>query len=306
MPIGHMPVTQYLNLALPSPIELFRPDWPGAENVSIHIKRDDKIHSIISGNKWRKLQGVFTSQDPLPQHIVSFGGAYSNHLHALAYCCAQLSIPLTAIVRGYAEQALSPTLKDLIRWNADIRFVDRMEYRRREDADYLTYLAQQYPQALIIPEGGSQQQALTGMAQLLDEVKAQCQYQFNYLVTPVASGATMAGLVQYSSPQQTIVGIAMLKGDGYLESLVTRLLPNVHSNNWHINHEYHHGGYAKITAELQEFCSEIKQKYRIPVEPVYSGKVFYALKALLATGYFRANSRILILHTGGLQGQRTK
>ncbi|MBU3021467.1 pyridoxal-phosphate dependent enzyme [Aestuariibacter sp. A3R04] len=291
-----------LAVRLPSPIEPFTPSWQGADQVSLFIKRDDLIHPIISGNKWRKLKYALDTMPNDTKHIVSFGGGYSNHLHACGYLCHKLGLQFTAIVRGDYSHSLTPMLKDLHHWNTNVEYVNKLTYKRRNDTDYLTALRTRFAAAYIIPEGGSQRAALKGMAELVEEESST---HFNHFLVPVASGATLAGLAIAITPQQSATGIAVLKGQGYLESLVKTFvgLPTA-ENNWYINHDYQCGGYAKTNTALQNLCDEMTNEYHVPVEPVYSGKVFLALKTLLARGHFARNSRILVIHTGGLQGLR--
>lgn len=297
---NHFNVAQKLGIKLPTPLQSFSPDWPGAERVSIHIKRDDLMHPVVSGNKWRKLSGVFSGPATLPNAILSFGGGFSNHLHALGYCCHQLNIPFTAVVRGDYSANPTPMLRDLINWGTRIRYVNRIEYSQRHDHDYLNQLRLAHPDTTLIPEGGSQQAALTGVQSVITETE----HNFDVVICPVASGATLAGLITALKPQQRAMGIAVLKGVGYLESLVEQFLP-ARTDNWHIEHDFHHGGYAKTSAPLLTLIQSVSEQHPLPLEPVYSGKVFFALKSLLASHFFAQGSRILVLHTGGLQGARS-
>ncbi|MEG3766521.1 1-aminocyclopropane-1-carboxylate deaminase/D-cysteine desulfhydrase [Alteromonas sp. 14N.309.X.WAT.G.H12] len=290
-----------LNLTLPSPVMPFSPDWPGADKVTLHIKRDDLIHPIISGNKWRKLKYTFNQLPANCNHIISFGGGYSNHLHACAYLCMRNQLTMTAIVRGNYSHGLTPMLKDLRAWGTHIQFVDKLTYQKRADADYLSHLQQCYPTAYIVPEGGSHAPAIKGVAELLQETP----HPFDHVLAPVGSGATLAGLITALKPQQSATGIAVLKGQGYLEDLVSQLLPSDCTNtHWRIEHQFHGGGYAKASAPLTAFCQTFTTRYKIPIEPVYSGKLMYAVKQMLQDGYFANKSRILLLHTGGMQGAR--
>lgn len=292
---------KHLGISLPSPLHVFEPDWPGAERVNLWVKRDDLIHPIISGNKWRKLSGLLLQQVNSSGRIVSFGGGFSNHLHALGWCCHQLGIPFTALVRGDYSANPTPMLLDLSNWQVDIRYLTKSEYQRRHDADYIAELNRRYPLAQIVPEGGSQQTALAGIETML----AECEIPLDHIVTPVASGATMAGMIAGSNATQHILGIAVLNGVGYLERLVAQFLSDKSNRRWQILHQFHHGGYARKTAALLDVCREVQHCYGIPVEPVYSGKVFFAMKQLLAEAYFPAGQNIMVVHTGGLQGART-
>ena len=300
------------SLTLPSPLIPFKPNWEGASKVSLFVKRDDAIHPVMSGNKWRKLSHALTS--PLPKTIVSFGGGFSNHLHALGFVCYKLGIPFNAIIRGDYSAAPTPMIEDLKSWGTRIDYVDRVTYKKRNDSAYLLYLKQQQPDAMIIPEGGSQAQALQGIKDMVDEIDI----DFDFIVAPVASGATLAGIVSALNKRnennatdtlhqttRNVVGVGVLKGENYLEGLVEQFLPtSLGRSNWHIDHSYHFGGYAKAPNELRTFCNDFNHAFEFDIEPVYSGKAFWAVKDMLAKGKFEDGARIVVLHTGGLQGAR--
>lgn len=288
-----------MSIQLPSPLTRIYPDWRHADTVNLYVKRDDLIHPVISGNKWRKLAPVLAVLPDSCPGVVSFGGGYSNHLHALGYACASRRLPFTAIVRGDYRARPTPMLQDLTAWGATLRYVTKAEYARRESTAYLEALQRDFPGHLIIPEGGSQQAALTGVASLVEEIST----PFSWLLVPVASGATLAGVANALTGSQRAIGIGVLKGEGYLESLVERLLP-APRDNWHVNHDFHFGGYAKQPAPLLEFCDSFSRECDIPVEPVYSGKLFYALKSLVESRSFAPGSTVITVHTGGLQGAR--
>ncbi|AWL12890.1 1-aminocyclopropane-1-carboxylate deaminase [Saliniradius amylolyticus] len=291
-------------LRLPSPISPVTPSWPGSEALSIAVKRDDLIHPRISGNKWRKLKYALEGAERQGvKQIVSFGGGHSNHLHALSFACHQLGIRLEAIVRGQYQNNLTSTLLDMRAWGAQLHFVTKVEYQRRTDAGYLNRLKAEFPQAAIIPEGGSQQLALKGVAELLAEQPL----DFEHIVLPVGSGGTLAGLMTglVHRPDIQVHGIGVLKGQGYLEDSVEQLIgEHAHSPNWRIHHGFHHGGYAKRSKQLEQFCRDFAQQTGIALEPVYSGKCFWAVKQLMAENVFAHGSRILMLHTGGLPDTR--
>lgn len=284
---------------LPSPLIQIYPDWPEADKLTILVKRDDLIHPVISGNKWRKLRPLLNQPDKSFTGVVSFGGGFSNHLHALGYLCASRHIPFVAIVRGNYTDNPTPMLRDLHSWGATIRYVTKQEYRDRTDPVYLDALKRSYPNYTIIPEGGSQKDALQGVAEIVGELPS----SVDCILSPVASGATLAGLSTAIQDHQQALGIAVLKGEGYLESLVSGLLPTPNSR-WKILHQYHHGGYAKTSESLLSFCKTFEEQTQIPVEPVYSGKMFFALKDMISGGFFESGKTVVALHTGGLQGAR--
>jgi 1-aminocyclopropane-1-carboxylate deaminase len=322
--------TQFSILA-PSPLQKVETDWTTffdqdgiAHQIEVWCKRDDLLHQVISGNKWRKLAKPLQDfRQKLPSHILSFGGPYSNHLHALGYCCKQLNIKFTAVIRGayLKDQIFNRTLQDLHNWNTNLVFVDKQTYQKRTEQKYLAKLHKEINADIIIPEGGSQQDALWGMQAMINEIiQANSGEPFTSILLPVGSGASMAGVIENCPPElaKQIIGIGSLQGEGYLESLVNQFLnKDTPYLPWHINHDFHFGGYAKSTAELDAFCKQFNQqqaKLNTPdtstlatslcIEPVYSGKCFFALKTLIQQGYFVPDSKILVIHTGGLQGAR--
>lgn len=298
-------ISTLLNIVTPSVLQPLCVDWADARQVSLYIKRDDLIHPIISGNKWRKLKyALLEAKQRGVAEIISFGGGHSNHLHALGYCCHQLGIQLLALVRGNYNANPTPMLRDLQQWHSRIIYLDKATYHKRSQPNFIASWQAAHPDALIIPEGGSQALALPGVAEILSEQES----DFSHLLVPVGSGGTLAGLIQARQARHKndlrLIGVATLKGEGYLEGLVNSLLPDSAYSNWHIEHRFHFGGYAKRSDELINFCDTFKIQTGIAIEPVYSGKTCWALKQLLAEGYFPRSSRILLLHTGGLQGAR--
>jgi 1-aminocyclopropane-1-carboxylate deaminase len=287
------------------------------KSITILCKRDDLIHPIISGNKWRKLEASLTRiKQRHYKHVISFGGAYSNHLHALSYACAVLNIKFTAIIRGDYNNHLTPTLRDMQHWGSTLHFVSKIEYKQRTDDHYCRSLLRQLQADYSIPEGGSHVSSMHGVAAILSEIASQAP-DISHIILPVASAGTLAGLITSKAlPHVKLVGIGVLKGEGYLEGLVESLLrgkeTSPHAREWEILHDFHHGGYAKKSDLLTRFVDNFNAYYEkredykaLAIEPIYSGKCFYALDTLLARGYFPINSKVLILHTGGLQGTRS-
>lgn len=301
--------TDQLHINLPSPLQRLRNTWfDNSLPVELHIKRDDLIHPVISGNKWRKLQSVIESWPGRPQRkIVSFGGGYSNHLHALGYVCQQLEIPFTAMIRGNYETRLTPMLSDLRNWGCQIRWLSKIEYDKKQDNSWVQEQLNEPQDYLIIPEGGSAVSVHAGIAELVKELPD----DLDYLLCPVGSGGTLAGMIQamHSLGRRTeVIGIAVLKGQNYLEDLVAshvEVKAALTEHPWHIAHDYHFGGYAKAPTELKSFCAQFTHLTQIDIEPVYSGKLFFALQDLLQKGCFPEKAKVCALHTGGMQGSRT-
>jgi 1-aminocyclopropane-1-carboxylate deaminase len=270
--------------------------------LCISIKRDDIIHPIISGNKWRKLKfNLHYAKAHNYAGIVSFGGSFSNHIHALAFACQHNGLKSIGIIRGEKEYASNFTLTMAQRWGMKLNFVDRKTYRLREDKDYLAQLHKKHPDYLLVPEGGSNALALTGVGEIITELNQQC--EFDTLLTPVGSGGTLAGLIQADNNQHQLLGISVLKQNGYLNEQVQRLLGNKQQyTRWQILAEFHRGGYAKFSQDDAQQILDFNQETGFIFEPVYSGKMILALLDLIKQGYFPKGHRIVLLHTGGLQG----
>ncbi len=269
--------------------------------IELWVKRDDLLHPVISGNKWRKLKYILN--DALVHDVntlVSMGGPWSNHLHALAFAGNALGLKTVAYIRGEEPSVYSPTLSDIQNWGMELRFVSRSEYRRLRTHHNPGSLPGLTKAQYWIPEGGSGKLALSGVAEILDEIVI----DYDVLCLPCGTGTTMAGLVASSPVSAQVLGIAALKGAGFLYDEVARLLPGEDSVQWQINLDYHFGGFAKSTATLRNFIERFESDQGIELDPVYTGKMMYALYDLIERGYFDDGQRIIVLHTGGLQGKR--
>ncbi|MFW1676151.1 1-aminocyclopropane-1-carboxylate deaminase/D-cysteine desulfhydrase [Pontibacter sp. JAM-7] len=274
--------------------------------VKVSLLRLDQIDEGLSGNKWFKLK--YNLQHAV-QHgyrqLLSFGGAYSNHIHALAWAGARLGVPTVGIIRGEPVYATNPTLTDAQRWGMQLQFVDRKTYRLRYQQDYLDQLQERYPDSWIVPEGGSNALALKGCseilsADLLHAVQPDC------VILPCGTGGTLAGLVQ-SWPELNILGVPVLKQAAFLQQDIQQLLDQVgchNANRWQLDLHGAFGGYAKTCPELETFMAQFYRLTGIELDVVYTGKMLLRLCQLIETGYFSPGSSILALHTGGLQGNR--
>jgi len=293
-------------MTLHSPLQSISHPLFKHHQLTVSIKRDDLLHPIISGNKWRKLKhNLITAKKLNKTSIISFGGAYSNHIHALAFACYQQGLNSIGIIRGEPEYNNIFTLTWAQHWGMKLIFVDRHTYKKRQQLEYLQQLQQQYPDSFIVPEGGSNELALPGVAEICHELDNQTDY--HTLMLPVGSGGTLAGLVLGDKGQHDLLGIGILKqgiNKDYLANEVNSLLPNTarYFGNWQINGDFHRGGYGKFSPPDCTRIIEFMQHTNIPFEPVYSGKMLLACLDLIAQGYFVAGSKIVLLHTGGLQG----
>ncbi len=265
--------------------------------IELWLKRDDLLHPIISGNKWRKLKYILNHALSLnADTIISMGGAYSNHLHALAYTGKLLGLKTIGLIRGERGDSLTPALLDMQQWGMELRFVSRSDYRLLRHYKQLPDLKlNQY----WLPEGGAETLALKGVAELVYEIDR----DYDLLCVPCGTGTTLAGLVNAVPDNVKVMGFAALKHAEFLNHDVNALLP-VQRNNWQINLNYHFGGFAKTNAELLAFIQQFEADTQIPLEPVYTGKMLYAIYDLIKKQVFQANQRIIAVHTGGLQGNR--
>ena len=268
--------------------------------IELWMKRDDRLHPIISGNKWRKLKYSLDYALSLnADTIISMGGAYSNHLHALAYASKALGLQTIGLIRGEQPETLTPTLIELQNWGMELRFVSRSDYRLLRQYQGCYDLPGLKPQQYWLPEGGAQALALKGVAELVNEIDV----TYEILCVPCGTGATLAGIIDTAPDQVSVIGFAALKNAKFLQADVEALLPRP-CTNWQINHNYHFGGFAKTNAELMAFITDFEFKTGIPLEPVYTGKMMYALYDMITKQAFKPGQRIIAVHTGGLQGKR--
>ncbi|PKF62966.1 1-aminocyclopropane-1-carboxylate deaminase [Psychromonas sp. psych-6C06] len=294
-----------------SPLQRVSHPLLSARNISLSIKRDDLLHTHISGNKWRKLKfNLIEARSRGVNHILSFGGAYSNHIHALAAAGFHFGFKTSAIIRGESHYANNPTLQQAQKWGMQLHFVTRKEYQLRNEADYLMQLQKRFSDAFILPEGGSNAFAIPGIAEACTEINQQSDNSVDHIITATGSGGTLAGLVAGCSATKNkikVTGIAVLKQGEYLNQQIQELLKQTehcYDTQWQLQTQFHGGGYAKVSPVLKTFCRTFEQQYDIPIEPIYTGKMFYALFELLKEGYFNEGDHIVALHTGGLQGRQ--
>jgi 1-aminocyclopropane-1-carboxylate deaminase len=242
-------------------------------HVELWVKRDDLLHPIISGNKWRKLKYTLDDALSLGMHtVVSMGGRYSNHLHALAYAGKLLGLKTIGIVRGEPPELLTPTLRDVQDWGMTLKFVSRTEYRALRQYKAFDSFPDLEPQHYWLPEGGAQILALRGVAEMVGEINM----AYDTVCVPCGTGATLAGIAGAVAGNVSVLGFAALKNAEFLRTDVAALLAQP-LNNWHINLAYHFGGYAQTNASLLAFIEAFELHTKISLEAVYTGKMMYGL-----------------------------
>ena len=263
--------------------------------VYIDVLRLDEIHPVVSGNKWYKLKYYLQEAKQINKEtILTFGGAYSNHIIATAYACYVLGFKSIGLIRGDETLNLSSTLKQAKLFGMDLHFVSRKDYVFKDE------LSTQFKNAYIIPEGGTGELGIKGALDILDNINFQ---KYNFIIGACGTGTMLTGILKASKPNQQIIGINVLKGFEELENQIRfNVKDKFIENRLTIFYEYHFGGYAKHPVPLIEFMNYLWQRENIPTDIVYTSKLFYAVHDLLQKKYFRIKSNILIIHSGGLQG----
>tara|TARA_R110002012_G_scaffold17930_5_gene66741 strand:- start:49407 stop:50297 length:891 start_codon:yes stop_codon:yes gene_type:complete len=264
----------------------------------VYIKPDYLIDSFISGNKYRKLKyNVLQAKKLASKTLLTFGGAYSNHIAAVAAAGSRFGFQTIGIIRG--EELINkiqenPTLVYAQKQGMQFYFVSRDAYRKKESPAFIEYLKSQFGNFYLIPEGGTNDLAIKGCEEILTNQDA----KFDYITCPVGTGGTISGLINASVNHQKILGFPALKGD-FLQKDISKFAKR---DNWDLVTDYHFGGYAKINSELISFINEFKSQFNIPLDPIYTGKMVYGVFDLIKKGYFPKDAKILMIHTGGLQG----
>ena len=274
------------------------------KGIELSMLRLDLIHQEISGNKWFKLKlNIEESKKNGSKTILTFGGAYSNHLHATAYICKQNNLDCIGIIRGEKPACLNNTLQDCKKWGMNLEFVSREEYRLKSNIEYLNNLQSLYGPCYIIPEGGNNLLGIKGCADIVEYIED----MHNIICLPVGSTATLAGILSKINLEKNVIAFSALKGADYLnEELFSSLrqLEN-YSRNFEINYNYHFGGFAKYNNELIDFIKLFRNSQKIELDFIYTAKMMYGIYDLIKNNYFKTGSKIIAIHTGGLQGNRS-
>ncbi len=291
--------------SLPSPLHEIYPEVFVRNQNRLLIKREDLIHPDISGNKWRKLKyNLQEARKAGFSKLLTFGGAYSNHLAATAAAGKLYRFATTGIVRGEKVLPLNPTLQYAENCGMELVFVSRSAFRNKTEENFLQAQGIDPDIHYVIPEGGSNCLALKGVAESVAELKKQLPVPPDFVATACGTGATLAGLVTGLQGERKALGVPVLKG-GFIGKEVNAFLQNCTSNswqNWQTAEDYHFGGYAKFQPELIQFINQFKIDFNISLDPVYTGKLAFALFDLAGRGFFPKRSTIVMFHTGGLQG----
>ncbi|MEO6818487.1 MAG: pyridoxal-phosphate dependent enzyme [Ginsengibacter sp.] len=270
-------------------------------NIELSILRLDEVHHEISGNKFYKLI-YFLEEAAKSSHkkVITFGGAYSNHLAATAFSCKQAGIQCIGIVRGERPSVLSPTLSFCINQDMQLKYISRTEYKLISEKSFLKALEKLYGNHTLIPEGGFSETGVKGASLIPGYFKE----KYSHICLAVGTATTFAGIINGIKNQTKMLGFDALKNRNDLEDRLQYLKADKDAN-YELIAAYHFGGYAKKTAELLQFMNDFYRKHTIPLDFVYTGKMMFGVYDLLSKNYFPNGSKILCIHTGGLQGNRS-
>lgn len=281
-------------------IQEIRSNLLSQRQVRLMIKREDLNHPIISGNKFRKLKyNLLKAKEQGKTTLLTFGGAFSNHIYAVAGAGKAFGFNTIGIIRGEEHSPLNHTLAFAESQGMHLKYIDRESYRQKTSVDFIEELKAEFGDFYLIPEGGTNELAIKGCAELVHEIET----DFDVITTSAGTGGTMAGLIVGLNGQKKVLGFSSLKGD-FLKSEVQGLLRSVdqgHLQNWHINTDYHFGGYAKVKPELINFIESFEKEHNIPLEPIYTGKMMFGLFDLINSNAFEPGTRIMAVHTGGIR-----
>ncbi|MFM1879220.1 MAG: hypothetical protein RLZZ241_2086 [Bacteroidota bacterium] len=267
--------------------------------VELYLRREDLLYPALSGNKYRKLKFNLKEAKRLGfSRLLTFGGAFSNHIHATAAAGKLFGFETVGFIRGdeLAGKDLNPTLQDAQNTGMQLVFLSRSDYERRHSIEFQDELLQSFGPGYLIPEGGTNDFAIAGCA----EIRQPEDEGFNLICCAVGTGGTLAGLVRSSNKNQQVWGYMALKGEGFYH----QLKPLIPQQNWKLVDRYHFGGYARVTRELIAFINEFKQQTNVALDPIYTGKLLFGMLQDVQNLRIPPNSRVLAIHTGGLQGIR--
>jgi len=268
------------------------------KGVSLYIKREDTIHPHISGNKYRKLKyNLLEAKKQNRSTLLTFGGAFSNHIAATACAGKESGFKTIGVIRGEELKEHwpeNPTLKLAHEHGMRFHFVSRGSYRKKSEKTFLNGLKKTLGECYILPEGGTNGLAVKGCEEILTETDS----EFDFVCSCVGTGGTIAGLINSVKPHQTVWGFPALKGD-FLKKDIRKFAQN---KNWELISDYHFGGYAKAKADLIDFINTFKRETGIPLDPIYTGKMLFGIFDQIKKDAFKKGSRILAIHTGGFQG----
>lgn len=264
--------------------------------LRVFVKREDLIHPKISGNKWRKLfYNIEYAKEEGRTTLVTFGGAYSNHIAATASAGKEFGFKSVGFIRGEEHDSLNATLQYAKDCGMELRYVSRTAYRHKSTLEFQEEYLSDIGNYYLIPEGGTNMFAVKGCEEILSDIEI----DFDVVCCACGTGGTISGIINSLKKHQHAIGFPALKGTSFLEDEIKLY---VHNSQWELKLDYHFGGYAKVNSDLIGFINNFKKKHKIPLDPIYTGKMMFGLWDLIEKDYFRRGSTIVVIHTGGLQG----
>ncbi len=295
----------YAAIQTPTPLQALSHELLREKDISLFLKRDDLTHPDVQGNKWRKLKYnlEFANENNYPA-ILTFGGPMSNHIYSTAAAGKLFGLKTIGVIRGYAHLPLTPTLAFAKAQGMELHFLSKGEYENRFSESSIEQLMHAYGNFYAIPDGGSNAMAVKGVVEMMQEIDI----DYDVCCVAMGTGGTTAGCIAGSNGK-AVIGFSSLKGEGNLSIEVERLVheysilaETTYANNWTINKDYHFGGYGKTTVELLAFVQQFETEHNILLDPVYTSKMMFGLFDMIQNDYFARGSKILAIHTGGLQG----
>lgn len=273
------------------------------KKVELFIKREDEIHPFVSGNKFRKLKyNIAEAKNQQKKILLTFGGAFSNHIVATAVAGNLSGFKTIGVIRGdelgnNLEKTLAgnSTLQEAHKNGMEFKFVSRSVYRNKTSEEFINDLKYEFGDFYLIPEGGTNELAIKGCEEILNEEDE----NFDYICCAIGTGGTISGLIKSVKEHQKVIGFPALKGD-FLQQEIERFADN--KSNWSLQTDYHFGGYGKYNENLIRFINEFKEQVKIPLDPIYTGKMLFGIIEMIKENKFPENSKIIAIHTGGLQG----
>jgi len=267
------------------------------KDIRVFVKRLDKIHPFISGNKWFKLKyNLIEARKLGSETLLTFGGAYSNHISATAFTAKEKRSKSIGIIRGEEHLPLNPTLAFARENGMELHYVSRADYRLKATPKFLDNLKAQFGDFYLLPEGGVNALAVKGTSEILDETDTQ-----DYICCAVGTGGTIAGIINASNNKQKVIGFPAIKGFDLMEEDIKNW---TNKQNYKFIKNYNCGGYAKVNEKLVEFINQFSEVHNIPLDAIYTGKMMLGIMDLIKGDYFPKGSSILAIHTGGLQGNK--
>lgn len=287
-----------MEVRIPSPLIELADERLTRHGLTLLVKRDDLIHPDLPGNKWRKLRDNLAEAARRDQGtLLTFGGAYSNHIRAVAAAGHHCGLRTIGVIRGEEHLPLNPSLEYAVARGMHLTYLDRTAYRVKHTAPIIDELRDRWGDFYLIPEGGSNEFAVRGCAELPAEIGV----GFDVICTPVGTGGTLAGIAAGLAPHQRAVGFSVLRGAEFLDGQVEELQQRAYGRRlgrWTIVHSYHGGGYAKTTPELDQFIVDFRRRHGVPLDRIYTGKMMLGILAEAAAGAFTPGTRIVAVITG--------